>query len=213
MEPWEDDSKFRIEGQAPFYEFYDRDTAGELKLTLYYDEEQRSGRGICSNLFDKYDFKIGFVIADYREEEWRKPILSTWDGAPGERYTDFPMKNRREEFKKDVSGRLIRYSCTGDTDERDSEGNIRQVFVTIDYAYDTDGRLLWKKGCFDARAMAPYGNKTSYFDGFGREIFSSEYITHGSVLKFYIYRSCFFKPAYCFVYDPHGAVADMIRYR
>lgn len=207
MEENEDDSRFQVEGQEPFYEYY-YDEDGELFLTLYYDEETKQGKGISYG-YGSENNKIGFTFDKYEEQIWTKTELLTYDGVPLEK--SWLMLKDIETFQEyDENGRLSHYKYAGYADSSNTlDDEKMEVVCEIAYIYRDNG-TLWKK-YGNLSGVYYYDYKNSYFDELGRETFSDEYITHGSLQKYYIYDGEAEKPKYCFVFDS-GWDAYMIKY-
>lgn len=133
MEENEDDSRFQVEGQEPFYEYY-YDEDGELFLTLYYDEETKQGKGISYG-YGSENNKIGFTFDKYEEQIWTKTELLTYDGVPLEK--SWLILKDIETFQEyDENGRMSHYKYVGYADSSNTlDDEKMEVVCEIAYIY------------------------------------------------------------------------------
>lgn len=215
LEEGDDDSMFRIEGQAPFYECIDSET-GELWLTLYYDTEEKVGSGISYGYGPEGKERVGFRFCKHKEakESYQKPEMFTYNGVPIEE--DYILTDIEDYAEYDEKGNVIFYSYTGKNgldywkEYADSGALIR---CEINYFYREDGTLYKKEGSWNGSEYGIIGNSmTDYFDVLGRESWSCQGITHGRLDKYYIYEGDSVQPSYCFVFDP-GWDAYILEYQ
>lgn len=218
LEAGDDDSRFRPDGQAPFYEFCEPET-GEPVLTLYYDRETKSGSGVSYGYDVDRSSRVGFSFCKSKQakEAYRVPELFTYNGVPIEE-DDYALTDIQNSAEYDENGNITTYSYAGklynDSDWAfgKNEGEDSLIKCEIRYSYRENGTLYKKQGRADGRDYNIIGDYvTCYFDELGREVCSFEYITHGELQKYYIYEGDAIQPTYCFVFDS-GWDAYMLEY-
>lgn len=176
---------YDISREAPFYEYADQ--AGRPALYLWYDEKQELGCGLWLGYDgDRVSDIQGFAFQGCREETWEeRDIFSvkTEEGRDG----SGEVKDYQENTVYTRDGRPLNYTSTGILDFF-AENNERERVVEVEFFYREDGTLQKKHGYYNPWVFGTWGcDRTEYFDGKERVLFSAEYITHGSWEKYYIY--------------------------
>ena len=97
----------------------------------------------------------------------------------------------------------------------DIEEPCRDRVIEITYFYRDDGTLEKKEGFYNAWIFGTVGcSERCFYDAQGRLIYSSAYITHGSLDYYYIYEGENAAPAYCLCLDDNLGTwfPEMARY-
>ncbi|MCH5280519.1 MAG: hypothetical protein J1E61_03550 [Lachnospiraceae bacterium] len=185
--------KYDFPEQEPYYTYYDE--KGRLQLELWFDEANQYGGGIRYVRYPNSEGEVslgGFVFYEINRDfesdvksdpyDWEEEA----DGVQG--YIDNEWIWQYEENKKyNAAGRLSFYEGTCVTDFY-SEDPQDMTVLQGEYTYRKDGSLL---SCYRFRSDMIFGTwghtKTSWYDEKEREIYSTQYITHGSLEDYYIY--------------------------
>lgn len=198
---------FGFAGEVPFYEFY---ADGELKLTLYYDEETQlgcgddgSGWGFCFWGCEQVEWD-GFRWGDYLE-----PMT-----VYGERPEEYMGDSAYEEIKEyDEQGKLVEYRVTGAIELLEAELGSAEAMnddvLRIVYKYHSNGavahRAYFHNPFILGTTLSPM---ETWFDEQGRPVYEHAYITHGSLNWYYIYEDDDKIPEYVLYMDHNGGDAE-----
>ena len=204
----------------PFYSYVGTD--GEVQLELYYDEGRQVGCGI------RYEIQKGKrvmrVFAFEECEPW------SWTGVPDiynvrpeyaeyEPAEDDEILNFQENYEYDDAGRMTGYQARGAITWLQEYEDDR--IIEIEFLYREDGSLECKKEWYNAFVFGTSGSlKESYYDEYGRILYTDSYITHGSYECYYIYdtdeneSNVMDKPMYCLCLDDYISIYEptLLRY-
>ncbi|MCM1182488.1 MAG: hypothetical protein NC337_03835 [Roseburia sp.] len=218
MDEAADETAYVLAGK-PFLEFYYPEDES-LLLKLYYDAESGAGSGISYG-YGADNSKVGFRFSgtENRDFALEEPYdFDKWcyymDGSvgidSGKNRED--ITNPTEQLTYNENGRPLRFTAFGDCILYD-ETVSNHPFIRIDYAYREDGSLFSKSCVFDSFLFGTYeSTRTIYYDEAERAVYMEEYITHGSIQRYYIYEGADPTPSYCFVFDS-GRDAFMVHYQ
>ncbi len=198
---------FGFAREVPFYEFY---AEGELKLTLYYDEETQLGCGDDG-------FGWGFCFLGCEQVEWdgfrwgdyMEPMT-----VYGERPEEYMGDNAYEEIKEyDEQGHLLEYRVTGAIELLEAELGSAEAMnddvLRITYEYHPNGevahRAYFHNPFILGTTLSPM---ETWFDEQGRPVYEHAYITHGSLNWYYIYEDDDKIPEYVLYMDHNGGDAE-----
>ncbi len=201
---------FGVDGIQPFYEYYDE--AGEIQMTLYYNEETKNGLGIGYYQRDPSDIgtsgMYGFTFGEIEEavwEGWTTDYFATtaWDGSDGR--TD--VEEYEEHTEYDADGRMTHFESRGIItwlgDEEESLESSQLLWM--DYTYHDNGNLKYRYYCHNSMVFSTTCTmQKSYFDEQGRLLYEYQYITHGNWDEYYIYLDDDEIPEYCLSLDHCG---------
>ncbi len=201
----------------PFYEFY---ADGELKMTLYYNEETQLG---CGDYGDGW----GVCFLGLNEMEWNdyfwgdymEPVIV----YSGERPEDYMGNYSYDEIKEyDDAGRLVEYHVTNIADLTAEYVDIESLqdstvlwndAVIVNYSYRDDGTLEYRDYHHNTYLFGTTASTLeTWFDEMGRPVYERAYITHGSLNWFYIYEDEDSIPEYVLHTDGGGGYAEFIKY-
>lgn len=104
---------------------------------------------------------------------------------------------------------IIEYTKNGKPDYFESKGIITYIdeedietLLSIDFVYKDDGTLIYKDYYHNSFAFGTTNcNMNLYYDELERIKYESDYITHGSIEYYYIYKDNSKKPSYCLSLD------------
>lgn len=185
--------KYGFSDQEPYYTYYDE--KDRLQLELWFDEENRYGGGIRYVRYPNSEGEVsleGFVFYEVNrnfESDVKSDPYDWEEEADGiQHYIDNEWIWQYEEKKEyNAAGRLAFYEGTCMTDFY-SDDPREMTVVSGEYTYRKDGSLL---SCYRFRSDMLFGTsghtKTSWYDEKEREVYSTQYITHGSIEDYYIY--------------------------
>ncbi len=194
--------KYGFNKEKPFYKGYD--DKGELAVELYFDEKSKKGCGISYY----YSKPFGFEIDTYHTQK-----KFTYD-----KYSLFPIRNetkfnpyseeilnyKEEKTYKFINKkqRLINYTSTGIY-----SGGEAEKIVVMDFSYGKDGKLISKLISVNSNILGSYRSSSDiYYDKLERPYYSKSYITHGSLLDFYVYSGDSKSPGYILTLDDNLGV-------
>lgn len=196
--------------EEPFYQCYD--VLGNLIIELYFDEETGTGCGIRYDTFYNSDLEkkaamSGFSFSSVKNGKWTNPEtyalkpyfseidnVKEIDGIENYEETVENLKDGRPDYFQ--SQGIV--SWLGD----DDSANEISTILTINFIYRNDGTLFYKD-----YGHNPYVFVTSnctmhiYYDELERIKYESNYITHGHLEYYYIYKNNSNKPSYCLALD------------
>ena len=201
-----------FKGEDPFFIF--RDSLGNIKVELYFDEENDRGCGIhyAWRYIDKgieSVYMAGFTFDKVSEAAWKEPdpySLLSIKGTDGSGGVDDYTENTT-------------YTQDGKIDSFYSEGMIdwlvddreRQQILEIDFVYRDNGTLAYRDYWHNSYIFSSTSSSIrSLYDESERLVYEYAYITQGSIESYYIYTDESKVPLYCLELD--GYVPDMIRY-
>lgn len=185
--------KYGFSDQEPYYTYYDE--KDRLQLELWFDEKNRYGGGIRYVRYPNSEGEVslgGFVFYEVNrnfESDVRSDPYDWEEEAEGiQYYIDNEWIWQYKENKKyNAAGRLSFYEGTCMTDFY-SEDPLEMTVISGEYTYRKDGSLL---SCYRFRSDMIFGTwghtKTSWYDEKEREVYATQYVTHGSVEDYYIY--------------------------
>lgn len=200
--------------KEPFHEFY---ADGELKLTLYYDEETELGCAIRGEYGACFQGAIDAEWNGYLWGDYMDPVIV----YSGERPEDYMGDYHYDEIKEyDDAGRLVEYRVTN-IEERMEEivSNAKDYYplwndaLKVSYEYQSNGELAYRKYIHNSYM---FGTNTdtleTWFDELGRPVYERAYITHGSLEWFYIYEDEDEIPEYILSTDFGWGPAELTKY-
>lgn len=206
--------------EEPFYQCYD--VLGNLMIELYFDEETETGCGIHYDTFYNPDLEkqaamSGFSFNSVEKRKWTDP--ETYALKPyGESYNMKEMDGIEDyeetvEYKKDgrpdyfQSQGIVRWLGDDSTDEI-------STILTIDYIYRNDGTLFYKDYSHNPFVFATTNSTMHiYYDELERIKYERNYITHGHLEYYYIYKNNDKKPSYYLGLDySHSYIPFFIKY-
>lgn len=181
---------------VPFFVYEDEDSGRQL--AVYTDEPAGGGTGI----YREGGRVQGIGIPACSEAEWVDERFEvTYGGDTGERSVDDYTENRTYNEQ----GQLTRFLSEGMI--TDIEEPCRDRVIEITYFYRDDGTLEKKEGFYNAWIFGTVGcSERCFYDAQGRLIYSSAYITHGSLDNYYIYQGDGARPDYGIMLDYDGSI-------
>lgn len=206
--------------EEPFYQCYD--VFGNLMIELYFDEETETGCGIRYETFynsnlEKKATMSGFSFSSLENRKWTDPEtyalkpygktdnVKEIDGIENYEESVEYLKDRRPDYFQ--SQGIV--SWLGD----DSTNEIATI-LTINFIYRNDGTLFYKYYSHN-----PFVFETTkstmhiYYDELERIKYESDYVTHGHLEYYYIYKNNDKNPSYCLGLDySHGYDSFFIEY-
>lgn len=189
--------------EEPFYQR--RTPEGELDLTLYLDEEGERGIGFWGSLEDDMGRRDGFAFEGFSSPEgwgdwygWRDPYA-----LPAVERNDVIL-DCWEEWEYNNYGRRAEGCVYAKVDDPRFGDPDRVPLYEAKYTYNEETRKLehreiWTN--FSPCLGLSYEPHDSWYDERGRLAYEEEYITHGSLNYYYIYREDSMAPAYCLYVD------------
>lgn len=186
-------TKYGFMDQEPYYTYYDEED--RLQLELWLDEKNRCGGGIRYVRYPNSEGEVslkGFVFYEVNrnfESDVGSDPYDWEEEADGiQHYIDNEWIWQYEEQKEyNAAGRLSFYKGTCVTDFY-SDDPLDMTVVSGEYTYRKDGSLL---SCHRFRSDMIFGTwghtRTSWYDEKEREVYATQYVTHGSVEDYYIY--------------------------
>lgn len=205
----EDTDSEKETAAEPFYQYYD--SAGNLCLELYLDEETGSGSGIAYHPLSEGGYEPHeFAFDTCKLEDWKEmdPFsLKAVDGTDGS-----DMVNDYEELcEYTESGQIEHFRSWGNIDWLVESGGM-QTILEINFVYREDGTLASKEYYHNGYLFgSTNSSKNSFYDEKERLVYEEAYITHGSLDIYYIYTDDSPKPSYRLLLD--GDYTDMIQYK
>ena len=201
----------------PYYEFY---ADGELKMTLYYNEEEQLG---CGDYGDGW----GFCFQGVNEANWNghfwgdymEPVIA----YSNERPEDYAGERTYDEVKEyDDAGRLVEYRVTDIADLTAECVDIESLqdstvlwndALIVNYSYRDDGTLEYRDYHHNTYLFGTTASTLkTWFDEQGRPVYERAYITHGSLNWYYIYADDDEIPEYVLETDAGGGSASFTRF-
>lgn len=217
LEEDDDETGFIMEGKLLLEFYYPGE--GRLFLKLYYDEETGTGSGVSYG-YGADNNKVGFYFDDTEEGDFafEAPYdFSRWVYSGSDvRNIKIPedldaITNYHEQIEYYEDGKPLYFRAAGDYARYEWETDF--PIIEIDYSYREDGSLAEKWCRFDPYLFGTYeSSRYIYYDEAGRVVYTEEYVTHGSLQRYYIYEGDNDVPAYCFVFDS-GWDAFMVKYK
>jgi hypothetical protein len=196
--------KYGVYKKKTFYKGYD--DKGDLAVELYFDAKTKKGCGISYY----YNKPFGFEIDSYRTQKnffYEKyslmPIMNDSKFSP---YSEEISNYKEEKTYKFINKkqRLINYTSTGIFSRDETE-----KIVVMDFSYGKDGKLISKLISVNSYILGSYRSSSDiYYDKLERPIYSKSYITHGSLLDFYIYDGNSKIPNYILTLDDNLGVIN-----
>lgn len=208
--------------EEPFYQCYD--VLGNLMIELYFDEKTGTGCGIRYDSFynsnlEKKATMSGFSLSSVESGKWTTP----------ETYALKPYGEGKTDNVKDIDGienyeETVEYLKDGRPDYFQSQGIISwlgdssneiSTILTIDFIYRNDGTLFYKDYGHNPFVFSSTNcSMNIYYDELERIKYESNYITHGHLEYYYIYKNNSNKPSYCLAFDfyPDSCVPFFMKY-
>ncbi|MBD5542130.1 MAG: hypothetical protein HDR00_13265 [Lachnospiraceae bacterium] len=205
--------------EEPFYQCYD--VLGNLMIELYFDEETETGCGIRYETFYNSDLEkkatmSGFSFSSVENGKWTTP--ETYALKPyGETYNVKDMdgiENYEETVEYIKDGRPDYFQSQGIISWLGDSANEISTILTIDFIYKNDGTLFYKDYGHNPYVFASTNcSMNIYYDEHERIKYERNYITHGHLEYYYIYKNNGKNPSYCLGLDySHGYVPFLIKY-
>ena len=198
--------KYGFYKNKTFYKGYD--DKGKLAVEFYFDEKTKKGCGISyyySNPFgfeiDSYQTQIKFTYEKYS----LMPIMNDTKFNP---YTEDILNYKEEKTYKFINKkqRLINYTSTGII-----SGDETEKIVAMDFSYGKNGKLISKNITVNSYITGSYRSSSAiYYDKLERPYYSKSYVTHGSLLDFYIYNGNSKIPSYILTLDDNLGVINPV---
>ncbi len=198
--------KYGLYKKKTFYKGYD--DKGKLAVELYFDEKTKKGCGISyyySNPFgfeiDSYDTQKKFTYEKYS----LMPIMNDTKFSP---YSEDILNYKEEKTYKFINKkqRLINYTSTGII-----SGGETEKIVVMDFSYGKNGKLISKNITINSNISGSYRSSSAiYYDKLERPYYSKSYVTHGSLLDFYIYNGNSKIPSYILTLDDNLGVINPV---
>ena len=198
-------SQYGFAESTPFYVYALPD--GNIRLTLYYDEQTGLGCGIRYFERDPSDMMssglCGFTFVGMTDETdlWSDGLsvdytkFKSVDGDNGSDYVSAYEENK--EYND--AGKVIHFDSSGFYEVGDEEPS---YVLWMDYEYDENGLLQHRQYYHNPRIFGTwYQTWDSYFDELGRLEHEYIYITHGWMDYYYIYSDESTQPSYCLFLD------------
>lgn len=190
-------SQYGFAESTPFYEYALPDDS--VRLVLYYDEATGLGCGLRYFQRDPSDwttsgiYGFSFMGAENADDSWMDKLnvdytkFESWLGDTVSSWSSC----EEEIIEYDDAGRVAHYEANGTMD-----GYPVQL-LSMYYEYDDNGTLRQRRYyhyhlAFSSTSQTWY----SYFDELGRLAYESQYITHGWLEYYYIYKDGSGEPAY-----------------
>lgn len=189
-------------GEEPFYAC-DGDMWGHSALELYYDESSGRGCGLTYVYNMSYEGELmpkrvyGWSFEHVGHDEFtHDPYLI--NGGTGKGLPDYT-----EIYQYRTDGRLRRFRTEGMMLHEGEE--VMDLLFEPRYEYRDDGSLACRHYYHNPWIGSSTGMvSNSYYDEQERLMYEYDYITHGSVEHYYIYRNGSSLPAYCLILDSNG---------
>lgn len=201
-------SHYGFDGEEPFYQCYD--ILDNLILELYFNKETEIGCGIRYETFYNADLEknmkmYGFSFSSLESKKWENPktyALQTYDGENNiKEREDIENYEETVEYRKD--GRPDYFNSQGiipwlgDDDSKEIS-----TILDINFIYRDDGTLLYKDYSHNSFVFGTSNcSMNLYYDELQRIKYESNYITHGSIERYYIYENNGNKPSYYLMLD------------
>lgn len=197
--------------EEPFYQCYD--VLGNLIIELYFDEKTGTGCGIRYDAFYNSDLEkkatmSGFSFSSVKNGKWTTPetyVLKPWyvDGEINVKDID-GIENYEETVEYLKDGRPDYFQSQGIIGWLGNDDSSNEIYtiMTINFIYRNDGTLFYKYYSHNPYVFAT-ANCTMhiYYDELERIKYESDYITHGHIEHYYIYKNNSNKPSYCLSLD------------
>lgn len=190
--------------QAPFYEYTDVNQG--FTLELFFDREKGQGCGLYYNYRYNYELEkimdsYGFVFRHVKTGEWEPEDTYSTLSAFGDDARDLLLPEYRETYQYTDDGKLSTFEARGIIPDLGDNG-IEDVILSMDYYYRSDGTLAFKDYHHHSMAFGTAAqSEESCYDERERLVYRYTYITHGSLIYFYIYDDDGECPAYVLVLD------------
>lgn len=214
-------AEYGFADKEPAYEIYDE--RGNLNLELYVNEQEKKACGFIHQYrfnsdMEKLEYLYGFTIDDIREFAWKEPDpydMKSVDGTDGansvEDYEE--ILEYREDGQPDyfISKGYIEWLKDGGAGE-----GVKDTLIEIVYAYRDDGSLYCRRYRHNGYVFSTtFCTLDSFYDEAGRIVYENGYITHGSLLYYYLYDDEGRKPKYCLKLDDNLGyyIPVMVQYR
>lgn len=192
---------FGFADMEPFYEYTDTDQ--QTLLELYFDEETGQGCGLYHDIYESGEvvYHYGFAFQHMTTEKWIPEDTYSTLSAFGDdaKELDLPQYQETSEYTDD--GKLSSFEARGIIPDL-GDGDIEDMVLSMNYTYRDDGTLAYKEYHHHGLIFGTWmQSMRSWYDRMERLVYRRSYITHGSVVYFYIYGDDGEKPAYLLVLD------------
>ena len=199
--------------EEPFYTYYMDD---KLELELWVDLKTRSGVGLVysygrseTEVWPDGTWIVGFSFRYEADHfQWREN-KSPYDleselNAIQREISAGDVWDYEETKEYDENGRLTLFLATGVIDFYSDETDPQDV-LRVEYTYGEDGELVSRDFYRNQRIFGTGGCvQYSLYDELEREVYCSEYITHGSYGWYYLYDGDSSTPSYSLGLDYFG---------
>ena len=195
---------FGFADMKPYYEY--ADTEQRPVLELYFDEEAGQGCGLYHDYEYIYEsgevvYHYGFAFQHMTTEEWIPEDTYSTLSAFGDDAKELDLPQYQESYEYTDDGKLSFFEARGIIPDL-GDGDIEDMVLSMNYSYRDDGTLAYKEYHHHSLIFGTWmQSMRSWYDQMERLVFRRSYITHGSVVYFYIYGDDGEKPAYLLVLD------------
>lgn len=202
-------AEYGFQDKDPFYEYYD--DFHRLELELFFDEQ--TGQSCAIEYGYRYNYALeqitlcwGFAFDQVTREKWESEDVFSTLSVYGTDARKGNVSGYREIYEYTDDGKLSSFEARGTVVDY-GEGGERgeDSLLSMDYIYRNDGTLYHKQYYHHHILFgSTHQGQSSGFDEQGRIIYKYSYITHGSLIYYYIYKGDSQKPAYCLMLDLNG---------
>ena len=195
---------FGFADMEPFYEY--TDTEQQPVLELYFDEETGQGCGLYHDYEYTYEsgeivYHYGFAFQHMTTEEWIPEETYSTLSAFGDDAKELDLLRYQETYEYTDDGKLSSFEARGIIPDL-GDGDIEDMVLSMNYSYRDDGTLAYKEYHHHSLIFGTWmQSMRSWYDRMERLVYRRSYITHGSVVYFYIYGDDGEKPTYLLVLD------------